>query len=177
MNLIVTKDNLNIFWKVDANDIDIVIPDLISFNDQDFTMYEVGLQNLADYIIQSYNHNQIIRINVLTDIFCSKFKKIDDFYIFCKHCPCWHCNPVPSFFKLTTGDSFIPPDQLCKKSFIELKTSKYILDQLRPGTIFPEVNYDDFKEFIDLKFGNDLRRNNERSIVKNKLQEKTGDSL
>lgn len=144
----------------EADNVDIVLTDnILEYRAQDFQTYREELVKIADRIILAYRTGQKrIALNVLTDIFSLQPRICHEFLLFCKHCPCLHCEPDGELFKKATGDAFIPPWQYCEKAFIEYEVTRYIIVKLDLKLDVSDVDRILFEEYIDLLYGTDLGR-------------------
>lgn len=147
-NSINNEDNFDIFLD----------QDICSLNDSDLNKYKSFLYLLSDIIIENYKKGNKISINVLTDILFSNDKsEIDDKYIYCKQfCPCYHCKPNSEYFEQKTGIEFLPPQQYCKKSFVELEISRRIVEELSLEIKLSDIDYKDLDWMVTLNYGNQL---------------------
>lgn len=142
-----------------VNDFDIFLEqDICSLTKNDFNRYKSFLFLLSEVIIENYKKDNKISINVLTDIlFKNNIREISDKYIYCKHfCPCYHCEPNSEYFESITGIKYLPPQQYCRKSFIELEVSRNIVEQLQLNINLSDIDYEDLDWMVTLNNGNQL---------------------
>jgi hypothetical protein len=146
---------------------DIEISDILELSKDDFAVYEEELYRIANLIMDAYLQKNInICVNVLTDIFV-KQKHSEDlkFFIFCKHCPCFQCEPNKEVFKRGTNDEYIPPWQYCEKAFIELKVSRYIAYNLGFPCDIAELDRQSLENYVMGFFGTKIYGGNFRDAI------------
>jgi hypothetical protein len=168
MDLKVTRENtqdnfskiLNLVEHLVDNDFDnfdIELEDDVSkYSKEDFLEYKKFLTGLAGIVIRKFANNKRIAINILTDIFVVKSREINSNFTFCKNCPCMQCKQDKRYFKKTTGDEFIPPEQYCQKAFIELEISRYINETLELGINLSDLDWECYKDFIYMIYATEL---------------------
>jgi hypothetical protein len=157
----VLLQNRNIITKAieeGEDNIDIFLgDDILEYSDTDLANYEKFLQEIAEAIIGKYP-NRNIAVNVLTDIFMSGQSVREPEFYFCQFCPCFCCTPDTELFERGTNDKYTPPQQYCKKAFIELNLSKYICDTLGLSFNISDICWEDYKDLVYMLYCTSIRR-------------------
>lgn len=149
MELAEKEDNFNL----------ILDEDISTLNSDDLNKYKAFLNLVANIIISEHGNGRYIAVDVLTDIFNLKQGTLPDdsgLYLYCNHCPCYHCQPNDELFEKTTGIKYLPCWQYCTKSFFELETSKMIADELSLNIDISDIDFSYLEWITENCYGNQL---------------------
>ena len=133
-------------------DINIFVDDIENAKEDFWIEYERALVSLADLVILLHKRKRWnAAVNVLTDPFLALYN-VPTSFVMCTKCPCQQCMPNPELFERFTGFENIPPQFYCRKSFLELKASRKIAEEVF-GKEVSDIDEKDWMEFCIMKSG------------------------
>lgn len=130
--------------------------DILEWNEPNFLLYKDELSKVIPLL---FKDEDLVYLNVISDLLIAINDVKEDYkkdFLFCKTCPCMACKVNTDLFHSATNDSYIPPINYCKRSFIEYEASREFIKLINLEINLEDVNIKEYFSLLFKAYGNDL---------------------